>query len=355
MNARSVWMKLLTQAVQLTERAMPPRMRMLKVLTGAWVAQAACVAACLHLPDVVEERPATVKELADRIGADEQALYRLLRALVSVGLFEVDECQRFAVTPTGACLRTNSPESVRPLAQLMSGELYKAWGELQYSVQTGKPAFDRVYQMPLFEYLKNNPDSGEVFDACMASIHGAEAVHVLSSYDFSRFSTIVDVGGGKGSFLLPILKKHAQASGILFELPQVLDRASAAVREAGMESRCRVETGNFFEAVPKGADAYLLRHIIHDWNDEASVTILKNIRKAMLPAGAVIIVESVIPPGNGYFSGKLLDLNMLVVAGGLERTAQQYERLLRTAGFDRVRILPTKILRLSIAEGRPAH
>jgi hypothetical protein len=231
---------------------------------------------------------------------------------------------------------------------------YQAWGDLLGSVRTGQTAFDHLYGKSIFDYLSERPDQAPVFDAAMTAIHGRETQATLDAYDFSGVATLADVGGGNGSNLIGILGRHPRMNGVLFDLPGVVERAKQNVESAGLAGRCRVASGSFFESVPEGADTYLLRHVIHDWDDERSVAILRNVYRAMPPRGTLLLVESVVPVGNGPALGKLMDLNMLVVPGGAERTAQEYRRLFEAAGFRLTNVVPTAA-GVDVVEGVKQH
>jgi hypothetical protein len=234
----------------------------------------------------------------------------------------------------------------------MSGdEQFQAWTEIEYSVRTGQMAFDKVFGKPIFDYLGEHPDKARIFDAAMVGIHGRESDLVLDAYDLSGVGVIADIGGGNGSQLIRVLQKYTGAKGILYDLPHVIERAKAPIEAAGLTGRCQLAAGSFFEAVPAGAQVYMMRHIIHDWDDEKSLTILRNCHRAMAADSRLLIIESVIPAGNAPFGGKLLDLVMLLIPGGKERTAEEYRALLAKADFDLTRIVPTSA-ELSIVEAR---
>jgi len=234
----------------------------------------------------------------------------------------------------------------------MTGELYyAAFGELLYSVRTGKVAFDKVYGLPIFDYLGQHPEQAGLFDETMVGVHGRETAAMLAAYDFSGIRVLADIGGGNGSVLTTVLQKHPDMRGILFDLPGVAERARAKLEAAGLTDRCRVVGGSFFESVPGDADAYLLRHIIHDWDDARATRILQHVHRAMAADGKLLVVESVIPPGNEPSFGKSLDLAMLVLPGGEERTADEYRRLYETAGFRLTGIVPTTA-GVSVIDGR---
>jgi hypothetical protein len=326
---------------------------MTEMLTGYWKAQAVSVAAELGLADLLRDEPRTPTQLAEATGTHAPALHRLLRALASLGVFTEDEQGRFALTPLAETLRGDVPGSLRAVAVMMGAEHFRCWGELLYSVQTGRTAFEKLYGEPIFSYLAARPQAARTFDAAMVGIHGRETAAMLDAYDFSGLGTLVDVGGGNGSLLSATLHRHPQLRGVLYDRPDVVERALPALKAAGLEERCRAVGGNFFESVPAGGDAYLLRHIIHDWYDEQALTILRNCRRVMPPHGKLLLVEAVIPPGNGPFWSKFLDLNMLVIPGGMERTEGEYRELLAGAGFRLTRVVPTAS-EVSVIEGTPA-
>jgi len=299
------------------------------------------VAAKLGIADLLVSGPRTAADLAQATRTHAPSLYRLLRALASLGVFAEDSEGRFALTPLAECLRSDLPGSQNALAVMSGEEHYKAWGELLYSVQTGKIAFDKLFGMPCFDFLSQNVEQAKVFDAAMVGVHGRETSAMTDAYDFSDIKVLADIGGGNGSLLMSVMKKHPSMRGMLYDLPGVVDRARPAIEAAGLAGRCDIVAGSFFESIPAGADAYLMRHIIHDWDDEKSLTILRNVHRAMSPTGRLLLVEGVIPPGNEPSFGKLLDLTMLTIPGGKERTEPEYRALFQQAGFELVRIVPT--------------
>lgn len=317
------------------------RNRLAQMATGYWLSKMVYVAAKLQIADCLAGGPQSVTALAAKVNVQPGPLHRLLRGLASVGVFAEGEPQVFALTPMAELLRDDHPQSIRPLA-IMAGEAqYEAWGDLLHSVQTGKTGFEHRFGQPLFDYLGDHPEQAAMFDRAMVSIHGRETDAVLDAYDFSSFKKIIDVGGGNGSQLIEILQLHPQLKGTVFDLPHVVERAQTALNAAGLSDRGSVHGGSFFESIPSGGDAYLLRHIIHDWDDSQSHTILKCVRAAMSPQAKLLIIETVIPPGNDACFAKLLDLTMLVIPGGLERTREQYATLLTGAGFELSRVVPT--------------
>lgn len=330
-----------------------PREQLAQMLVGYWVSQALYVAAKLGLADLVKSGPRTAADLAQATGTHAAALHRLLRGLASVGVFAEDGQQRFGLTPLAECLRGDLPGSQRAFAMMVGEEQFRAFGELLYSVQTGKIAFDHVVGQPVFDFLSQHPEKAKVFDEAMVGVHGRETAAMIDAYDFSTIGVLADVGGGNGSLLTAVLQHCSKLRGLLYDLPGVAERAKERLREAGLAERCQVVPGNFFEAVPPGADAYLMRHIIHDWDDAKALTILRNVHQVIRPDGKLLVVESVIPPGNEPFFGKLLDLAMLAIPGGQERTAEEYRQLFRAGGFELTRIVPTRT-EISVIEGRKA-
>jgi hypothetical protein len=322
-----------------------------QMITGYWISQTIYAAAKFGIADHLKDGPKTVGELAGATSTDPDALYRLLRALASVGIFSEGESRRFSLTPLAEPLRSDVAGSKRALALMSGDEQFRAWAEIDYSIRTGKVAFDKVFGKPVFDYLGDHPDKARNFDAAMVGVHGRESDAVLNAYDFSAFGVVADVGGGNGSLMTEILKKHTGMKGILFDLPHVIERAKERIRAAGLLGRCRLAPGSFFEAVPEGADAYVMRHIIHDWDEEKCLTILRNCHRAMSPASKLLVIESVIPPGNEPFHGKFLDLQMLLIPGGKERTEGEYRSLFGRAGFELTRIVPTAT-EVSVVEGR---
>jgi ubiquinone/menaquinone biosynthesis C-methylase UbiE len=327
------------------------KQKLLQMITGYWASQAIFVAAKLGIADLVKDEPKTADELAKATGTHAPSLYRLLRALASVEIFAEDESSRFSLTEMARCL-VDGPMSQRSVALMLGDEHYGAWGELLYSVQTGKPGFDKLYGKPVFDWYGEHPEQAAIFDAAMTGFHGEETQKTIDAYDFSQFKTVVDIGGGNGSVMIPLLQRNPDVRGILFDLASVIERSKPSLERAGVADRCQAVAGDFFKSVVADGDAYMMRHIIHDWTDEQCTTILNNIRQVIPPHGKLLVVEIVIPPGNEPNFGKFLDLNMLVIPGGRERTEEEYSTLFATAGFKLERIVPTKSA-VSIVAGRP--
>jgi SAM-dependent methyltransferase len=320
-----------------------------QMLVGAWITQAIYVAAELGIADLLTERPKTAVELALRANAHGPSLYRVLRALASVGIFAEDDRGRFSLTPLAEHLRSDAQNSMRAFAIMMGSEIYESWGKLLYGAQTGEEPFQKAFGARFFEYMTENPGRHALYDTAMSEVHGSETEPMIDAYDFSPFRTVVDIGGGNGTVLAAILRRNPTLKGILFDLPAVADRARMDLADSDLDGRCQIMGGDFFSSAPSGADAYVLRHIIHDWDDKDAVTILRNCREAMAPDGRVLVVEIPIPAGNQPSFGKWLDLMMLVV-GGFERTEKQYRRLFAEAGLNLIRIVPTAH-EISIIEG----
>jgi hypothetical protein len=329
-----------------------PQEQMARMLTGHWVSQMIYVAARLGIADQLAGGPKTADQLAQATGAHALSLYRLLRALASLGIFSEGEEGRFTLTPLAETLRADVPASQRATALMMVGQFYEAWGDLLGSVRTGEPAFDRLYGRPVFDYLAGHPELARLFDAAMRGLNDRKTVAMLDAYDLSGIGVLADIGGGDGSNLIGVLQRYPRMRGVLFDLPHVVERAGENPDRAGVSGRCEAVGGSFFEAVPGGADAYLLRHIIHDWDDERASAILKYVREAMPGGAKLLVVEHVLPPGNEPSFGKLLDLSMLLIPGGVERTEEDFRRLFESAGFRLTRVVPTAA-EVSVIEGRP--
>ena len=331
-----------------------PQQQLLQFASGYFVTQSLHVAARLGIADLLAEGPLPSAELASRTGTDEPSLYRLLRCLAALGVFQETGSRTFALTPLAELLRAGVPGSMRA-AVIMIGdpEHYRAWGELEHSVRTGEPAFDHAFGMGVFDYFERHPEAAAIFDQAMTDLTDAEAI--ADGYDFSGLGTVVDVAGGHGSLLAAILRANPHLQGVLFDLPHVIERAKKPRFLAGeLAGRCRFEAGSFFETVPAGADAYVMKHIIHDWDDDHCLRILAHCRAALRPEGKLLVVDAVIPPGNEPHPGKMMDLNMLVMThGGRERTEEEFRSLFERAGFRLARVVPTRAT-VSFVEGVPA-
>jgi hypothetical protein len=275
-----------------------------------------------------------VEELAEASESDAPTLYRVLRGLAGLGVFAEDDTGRFGLTPLAECLRSDASGSQRAHAMMICGpSFWSSWGDLLTSVRTGETAFPRVHGIDRWEYLTRHPEESAVFDAAMASLTARFSAAVVGGYDFSQFGVLADIGGGTGQLLAAILSTNSSMHGILFDQPQVVAGAPELLTRAGVADRCAIVAGDFFKSVPSGADAYLLKYVIHDWDDEQAVRILRTCRAAVRDHGKLLLVELVLKPGNEPDPAKMVDLNMLVMNGGRERTADDFGRLLTAAGF----------------------
>jgi hypothetical protein len=324
--------------------------QMRRLLTSYWLTQILHVAARLGLADLLKEGPRSADDLAAATRTHPRSLYRLLRALASVGVFAEEDRHRFSLTPLADCLRSDVPGSLRAMAIMCGEERYQAWGELLHSVRTGQPGFEKLQGQSVFDFLHQHPEQARVFDEAMAGLHDRETAAMLDAQDFTGVQVLADIGGGNGSMLGAVLQRYPAMRGLLFELPGVIERAQANLQALGLAGRCRVIGGDFFASVPAGADTYSLRHVLHNWSDEKATLILKNIHQALGRGGRLLVVESVIPPGNEPVHAKLLDLAMLVMGGGQERTGEEFQRLYEAAGFRLTRIVPTAA-EVSVIEG----
>ena len=318
-----------------------PHAQLGQLITGYWVSQAIYAAAKFGIADLLADGPRSVEALAQSTQTRPELLYRLLRALASVGIFAEQGNREFCLTPVAEPLRGDVPGSQKALALMMGHNQYRAWGNLTDTIETGDNAYEKIFGKPIFDHLAEEPDQARIFDEAMVGIHGRETGAILDVYDFSQFKVIADIGGGNGSKLIAILQHYPNMRGMLFDLQHVVDRAKLHVQDAGLSDRLELLAGDFFASVPAGADAYMMRHIIHDWDDAKSLTILKNCFAVMSPGQKLLVVESVIPPGNDPFMGKFLDLTMMLIPGGKERTEAEYRELYDRAGFDLNRIVPT--------------
>jgi O-methyltransferase domain/Dimerisation domain len=321
--------------------SLPPHVQIIQMGTAYWVSQFVYTVATMRLADHLADGPRSSAELATITNSNPRAFHRFMRTLASLGIV-TQEGDRFTLTPLGAALKSDAPGAARSTVLAMGGAAFRsAFAEFQYSLETGKTAFEKVCGIPVFDYLAQHPQEAALFSEAMVGIHGAEPPAVAAAYDFSRVSTIVDVGGATGNMLGHILKRYPQPHGILFDRPHVVTEAPALLRAHGVEGRVSIERGSFFERVPIGGDAYILSHIIHDWNEEQCLTILGNCRKAMKMGAKLLIVEFVLPEGDTPHFGKVLDMVMLTVPGGEERTAPEYGALLAAAGLKMTRVVPT--------------
>jgi hypothetical protein len=316
----------------------PPPPALFQMATSYWVSQAIYVAAKLGVADFLVDGPQSSVALAAATRSEPSSLFRLLRALSSVGVFSQQGKDCFALTRSAAALRSDVPGSLRDILITVGEIHYQACGELLHSVQTGKPAFTKVFGTNLFDYLQQNTDASEAFNRGMTNLSSLLAHAALLAYDFSGIPSIVDVGGGEGELLRKILELNPKITGVVLDLPNAVESEHRASTDG---ARCSHVIGNFFDSVPEGADAYLLCGVVHDWDDDHAIRILSNCRKAMTRCGRVLIVDMIVPDTNSASFSKLLDLNMMVMTGGRERTKAEFHALCSAADYRVTRIIPT--------------
>jgi SAM-dependent methyltransferase len=322
----------------------PPPAVMMQMLVGRWTSHALGAAAKFRYADHLAGGPKSADELAKLTGTHGPSVFRLLRALASLGVFSETEPGTFANTPLSETLRNDVPGSMAAMALFLNHPVHiQAWTELPYGVKTGESAFEHAHQAKPWDYLARHPDVAPVFNDAMTAFSAMVGGAVVEAYDFSGIGTLVDVGGGHGGLLTGILQKNPSLRGVLFDLPPTVgDAARALVERSGTADRCQIVGGDFFESVPSG-DAFVLKAIIHDWSDVDSIRILKNVHRASKPGAKVLLVEAPIRPGNDPDLGKLVDLEMLIMTnGGRERTDKEYVALFEASGFALARVIPTR-------------
>jgi len=324
-----------------------------RLTIGYQVSQAVHVAASLGIADLLAEEACAVDELASSTGSHPDALYRLLRALASIGILREEPGRTFSLTEVGDCLRSDSPDSLAGWALYVGRPYYwNAWAHLLDSVQTGENAFRSVYGTSIWEYRADHPEESAIFDGAMTALTSRVNSSLIGSYDFERFATVVDVGGGHGVLLAALLAEHPAMQGVLFDQPHVVALAHDLLEAAGVADRCQVIGGSFFESVPEGGDAYLLKAIIHDWEDAEAVAILEACRRAMRADATLLVVERILAPPNEGPAATFSDLNMLVGPGGRERTMDDFAALFEASGFRLQDETPTRS-DLSVVAARP--
>ena len=338
--------------------ALPPQLVLYQLATGHYLSNALQLAVKLGIAELLADGPRHADDMAAATGTHTASLRRVLRLLVSVGVFAEREDGTFALTPIGESLRAGVPGSSRAMVMLFSGErIQDGWRDLEYCVRTGNPVFRKKGLDDPFRDPARTPEDNANFDAAMADFTRLAAVAVAAAYDFAPLRTLVDVGGGNGALLIGILRAHANLRGIVFDQPPAAARARTCIAEAGLADRCTAVGGDFFAEVPAGGDAYVLKHVIHDWDDERATAILGNCRRAMGERGKLLIVEGVYPPRiDDSFAARgaaANDVNMLVNTGGRQRSEAEFRALYAAAGFALTRIVPT-LAPVSVIEGVPA-
>ena len=328
----------------------PPEIQFLQMMSGYWVSQSLYVAARLGIADLLADGSRSVEELAAATNSHPENLYRLLRALAGVGVFAEADGRRFQLTPLASFLQTGDNTQRAMAIHIGEQPSWRAWGALLHTVQTGETAFPQVNGLEVFPYYAEHPESAEPFNQAMTNYSAVVSQEVRKVYDFSQFEKIVDVGGGHGSLLISILRENSQAQGVVFDLPATAEKAGERIAQENLSAPCEAVGGDFFEAVPAGGDAYILKTIIHDWDEERALAILKNVHCAMKDDGKLLLIETVISADNGQPFAKLCDLHMMIMTGGQERTEKEYAKLFEKAGFKLSRVVSTDLL-VSVIEG----
>ena len=310
-------------------------------------------AAQLCVADHLADSPKTAEQLAALTNTHAPALYRLLRTLACNGVFSEDESHRFSLTPLAEPLRSNVPGSVRTSILSITGDLFVIpWSKLLYSVQTGQSSFDKYFGVPFFDHLTSNPEEAAMFSDLLIGHNISDAPAIAAAYDFSPYANIADIGGGTGHILTAVLGSHPGPRGTLFDLPLNQSAALELIQSRGMADRVTFTPGSFFESIPTGCDLYMMSHVIHDWSEQQCLVILANCHHAMAPTSHLLVIESVLPEGNTFHPGKMLDITMLATTPGQERTEPEYRALLEKANFKLNRVIPTNSA-VSIMEAIP--
>jgi O-methyltransferase len=322
---------------------LPPQLYLLELSTALWTAQCLNVVARLDVAGHLSRGPRSAQQLAGELGLHAPSLYRVLRLLCAYGVFREDRSGAFSLTPIGRRLRADVPDSARAML-VYNGQPWQTepYAQIEYTLRTGKPSFDQIFGAPFFDYAASRPDVAKIFDDAMTSVASLHAAAVTGAYDFRGISMLADIGGGNGMFLSHLLTEHPHMRGILFDLPHTATAAAAALAQSGVGDRCSVETGSFFDRVPENADAYLLSHILHDWDDARCRAILRSCRRAMRPDSRLLVVDVVLGRADNRFAqGILADIQMLLVLSGRERTEPEFRELLESEDLVIQRIIPT--------------
>ncbi len=321
------------------ENPSPPAL--FQMATGYWVSQAIYVAAKLGIADLLKGGPQSCVALATATGADAVSLFRLMRALASVGVFSHVRRDCFALSRLAESLQTDTPGSLKAMVMTIGEIHYQACANLLHSIQTGSPAFNHVFRTSLFNYLQQHADAADTFNQGMTNLSSMLAYAVLMAYDFTGISSVVDIGGGEGKLLRKILELNPEMRGTVLDIPATIETTNQELSDDTCGRRCSYIAGDFFESLPPGADAYLLCGVIHDWDDNRVITILRNCRRAMTKNGRLLLVDMLVPDTDSKSFSKLLDLNMLVMTGGRERTQAEFCGLLDASDYRLTRIVPT--------------
>lgn len=333
----------ISETTPLDQQSSSPAKAMQGLLLGAWVSQTITAVADLGVADALTDGPLPLNELADRVGADTDALRRALRALISKGIFAQNDEGRYELTPRADLLRSDAPISMAALARLVGAPQEREhWSRLTQTIRTGTSPVQALRGKRFFDYLRDEPEYSAIFNDAMTGLSAYVDEPLVAAYDFKSFATIVDVAGGHGRLLAAILASAPNTHGVLFDLPDVVAQAAPLLQKLNVAQRVRLVEGSFFSDIPPGADAYVLKHIVHDWSDDAALQILQNVRRAAPTGAALLLVETVIPEDDSEFTGKIADIEMLLFNDGRERTAKEYQRLLDEAGFEMTQIFDTE-------------
>ncbi len=325
----------------------------MQLIMGGMISGTLGALARLGVPDYLEAGPLSAEELAPKVGAEPGPLYRLMRACASVGVLHEGADGKFSQTPMSAILRSSGPISLRGWAMFTAHEVHhQGWEHLEYCVRTGKQALDKIYGKPAFALMKERPDISSVFNHAMTDLSRLDSPAIAEAYGFEGIHSLMDVAGGHGLLLATILERHPHLHGTLYEIPAVIAGARSGPLQPVMD-RCTLLEGNMFESVPSGYDAYMMKHIIHDWPDELSLKILRHCRAGVNAGGKLLVIDHVLESGNDFDPGKFLDLEMLIFPGGCERTEKQFQDLFAASGWRLHRVIPTAA-GISIVEGVPA-
>ena len=335
------------------EGDVPPQLQLYEMICGKWVSQTIYAAAELGIADQLGDDTRPAAEVAQAVDAQADATYRLMRALGSLGVLDEHDNRRFSLTDIGQFLRSDNPSSMRPYARFIGYKSnWRAWEVLDETVRTGKSGYEIVYGMNLFEYLSNHPRAAKIFNEAMVTTNHSAAVQVANAYDFSEIQTLVDVGGGQGALLAALLDANPAMRGIIYDMEHAAEGAHQLLAERDLGQRCEFASGDFFKEVPK-ADGCILKYIIHDWDDEKAIRILRNCVDAIPASGKVLVVERIVPPPGQSDASKLVDIEMLALPGGIERTTDEFQELFEQAGLQLTQVVPTAGF-YSIIEGAPA-
>jgi hypothetical protein len=319
---------------------LPPQTQLMQFILGKWISKPIYVAAELGIADMLADGPQSIEALAEMSQSHAPTLYRVLRALAAVGIFSETDDKCFELTPMAECLKTGV---MRSIALMFHADWHdRAWDNLLYGVKTGKPPFDKAHGKPAFEWFESHPHAARIYNEANALKAMNSHRAVVDVYDFSDIETLTDVGGGYGSLIAEILLVYPMLRGVVAELPNVVPAARDQIMARDLDKRCNVIECDFFREIPAGGDAYLMSNILHDWKDDHCLKILRNCRRAMKPGSKLLIVETIIPQGNAFSIGKLLDLEVFVMGGGCERTEDEFRCLLEECGFKHLRIIPTE-------------